>query len=244
MTELLSEASPHLKARLAGLFQLLEGMTATFGQIYLLGTFVVIRDPAATATNILANESLFQIGFASSLIAVGFHLARTLFIYELFKPVNRSVSLFAVFVILVGCAIQTLASLFYLAPLIVLKGVNSALTTEQLQELAYMFIRLNTQTFNIYLVFFGLWCFLIGYLIYKSTFMPRILGILMMITGLGWMTHLYPPLSSQIFPVIATASALGEIPLLLWLLVKGVNDQQWKEQARTQLLVCEAKKFL
>jgi len=77
-----------------------------------------------------------------------------------------------VFVILVGCAIQALTSLFYLAPLIVLKGVNSAFTTEQLQELAYMFIRLNSQTFNIYLVFFGLWCFLVGYLIYKSNFMP------------------------------------------------------------------------
>jgi hypothetical protein len=76
------EASPRLKARCAGIFQLLEGAAAVFGQIYLLGIFVVTRDPAATATNILANESLFQIGFASSLIAVGFHLARTLFIYR------------------------------------------------------------------------------------------------------------------------------------------------------------------
>jgi hypothetical protein len=219
---------------MAGVFQLLEGATSVFGQIYLLGIFVVTRDPAATATNILANESLFQIGFASSLIAVGFHLARTLFIYELFKFVNRSVSLFAVFVILVGCALQALTSLFYLAPLIVLKGVNSAFTTEQLQELAYLFIRLNSQTFNIYLVFFGLWCFLVGYLIYRSNFMPRIFGVLLMITGLGWMTYLFPPLARRIFPLIATASALGEIPLMLWLLVKGVDAQRWKEQAVTQ----------
>jgi hypothetical protein len=226
-------ASPNLKARFAGVFQLLEGAASAFGQVYLLGIFVVARDPAATATNILANESLFQIGFACSLIAVGFHLARTLFIYELFKFVNRSVSLFAVFVILVGCAIQALTSLFYLAPLIVLKGVNSEFTTGQGQELAYTFIRLNAQTFNIYLVFFGLWCFLVGYLIYRSNFMPRILGVLLMISGLGWMTQLFPPLARQIFPLIATASALGEIPLMLWLLVKGVNAQRWKEQART-----------
>ena len=231
MTKLASEASPHLKARLAGLFQLLEGATAVFGQIYLLGMLVVPRDPAATATNILANESLFQIGFASSLIAIGFHLARALFMYELFKIVNGSVALFAVLVILVGCAVQALTSLFYLAPLIVLQGANSAFTTEQLQELAYVFIRLNAQTYNIYLVFFGLWCFLTGYLIYRSTFMPRILGILLMITGLGWITYLFPAFARQIFPLIATASAIGEIPLMLWLLVKGVDAQRWNEQA-------------
>jgi Domain of unknown function (DUF4386) len=234
MTELLSEASPRLKARFAGLFQILEGITSSFGQVYLLGTFVVTSDPAATAANILANETLFQIGFAASLIAVGFHLARTLFIYELFKIVNRSLSVLAVFVILVGCAIQALTSFFYLAPLIVLKAVHSALTTEQLQELAYLFIRLNAQAFNIYLVFFGLWCFLVGYLIYRSNFMPPILGVLLMITGVGWMTYLFPSLARQIFPLIATASGLGEIPLLLWLLVKGVNAESWKEQARTR----------
>ena len=226
-------ASPNLKARFAGVFQLLEGAASAFGQIYLLNIFVVARDAAATATNILANESLFQIGFACSLIAVGFHLARALFIYELFKYVNRSASLFAVFVILVGCAIQALTSLFYLAPLIVLKGVTSEFTTGQVQELAYTFIRLNAQTFNIYLVFFGLWCFLVGYLVYRSNFMPRILGVLLMISGLGWMTYLFPPLARQIFPLIAIASALGEIPFMLWLLVKGVNAQRWKEQART-----------
>jgi hypothetical protein len=75
MTERLAEASPRLKARIAGVFYLLEATTAVFGQIFILGMLVVPRDPAATATNILAHESLFQLGFASSLIAVGFHIA-------------------------------------------------------------------------------------------------------------------------------------------------------------------------
>ena len=154
--------------------------------------------------------------------------------YEVFKIVNRSLALLAVFVILVGCAMQALSSFFYLAPLIVLKGVSSAFTTEQLQELAYLCIRLNAQAFNIYLVFFGLWCFLVGYLMYRANFLPRILGVLLMITGVGWMTYLVPSLARQIFPLIAIASGLGEIPLLLWLLVKGVNAERWKEQARTQ----------
>ncbi len=82
------------------------------------------------------------------------------------------------------------------------------------------------------LVFFGLWCILTGYLIFRSTFLPRILGVLVMISGLGFVTYLYPPLAYRLFmPCIAAASALGEIPLDLWLIVMGVNVQRWKEQA-------------
>jgi hypothetical protein len=231
MEERRVEASPRLKARMAGVFQLLEGAFAVFGQIYLLGMFVVPNDPAATATNILANESLYLVGFASSLIAVVFHLARVLFMYDLLKPVNRSLSLFALLVILVGCAIQALTSLFYLAPLLVLKSGNSAFTVEQLQSSAFMFLKFNAQAFNIYLVFFGVWCVAIGYLIYRSTFLPRIIGVLLAIAGVGWVTQLSPSFARQIFPFVAAASALGEIPLMIWLLVKGVNAQRWKEQA-------------
>jgi hypothetical protein len=90
---------------------------------------------------------------------------------------------------------------------------------------------LNSYAFDIYLVFFGFWCVLIGYLIFRSTFMPRILGVLLAISGLGWMIYLSPPLAHRLFPFIAAASALGEIPLELWLIVMGVNVQRWNEQA-------------
>jgi hypothetical protein len=101
--------------------------------------------------------------------------------YELLKPVNRNLSLLAAFVILVGCAIQALTSLLYLAPLLILRGGSSlsTFTAEQLQALALMFLKLNAYAFDIYLVFFGLWCVLIGYLIFKSTFLPRVLGVLL-----------------------------------------------------------------
>lgn len=224
-------ASPRLKARIAGVFYMLEATTAVFGQIFLLDMFVVPRDPTATATNILANEWLFELGFASSLIAVVFHTVWALLFYDLFKPVNRSVSLLALLVILVGYAIQAITCLFYIARLLVLRGAGPAFTAEQSQALAYMFLRLNTQAFNTYLVFFGFWCVLIGYLIYKSTFMPRIIGALLMIAGLGWTLHLLPTLARQMSPLIFTAAALGEIPLMLWLFVSGVNVQRWKEQA-------------
>jgi hypothetical protein len=230
----ITEASPRSLARMAGVFQGLEGTTATFGQVIVLGRLVVFGKAAATSANILTHERLFWLGFASSLIGVVFHIAWALLLYDLLKPVNRRVSLFAMFVILVGCAIQTLTSVLYLAPMLVLNAGSSlsALAAEQLQALAYVFIRLNGYAFNTYLVFFGLWCVLIGVLIFRSTFLPRVLGVLLAISGLGWMIYLVPPLAVRLFvPYIAGASAVGEIPLLLWFLVVGVNNERWKEQA-------------
>jgi Domain of unknown function (DUF4386) len=234
MMERIAEASPRFKARMAGVFQLLEATTATFGQVIVLGRLIVDGNAAATAAKILGHERLFWWGFASSLIGVAFHIAWALLLYELLKPVNRSLSLLAAFLILVGCAIQALTSLLYLAPLLILQGGSSlsAFTAEQLQALALVFLRLNNYAFDIYLVFFGFWCVLIGYLIVRSTFLPRILGVLLAISGLGWVTYLFPPLAVRLFfPYIAAASALGEIPLELWLIVMGVNAQRWKEQA-------------
>ena len=232
--DLIAEASPRFKARMAGACQLLEAITASFGQVIVLGRLVDSGNGAATAANILGHERLFWAGFASSLMGVAFHIVWALLIYVLLKPVNRSLSLLAAFVILVGCAIQAVTSLLYLAPLLILQGGSSlsAFTAEQLQALALMFLKLNQYAFNIDLVFFGLWCVLTGYLIFRSTFLPRILGVLLAIDGLGFVTYLYPPLAYHLFiPYLAAASALGEIPLELWLIVRGVNVQRWKEQA-------------
>lgn len=235
MMERMAEASPRFKAGMAGVFQLLEALTAAFGQVIVLDRLVVAGNAAATAANILGHERLFWLGFASSLIGVVFHIVWALLFLELFKPVNRSLSLLATFIILVGCAVQALAILFYVAPQVVLEGASSlsGFTAAQLQVLVLVFLKLNGQAFDIYLVFFGFWCVLIGYLIFRSTFLPRILGVLLAIAGLGWVTFLSPPLASHLFPYIAGASALGEIPLELWLIVIGVNNQRWKEQARS-----------
>jgi hypothetical protein len=233
MMERIAEASPRLKARMAGVCQLMEAVTAAFGEVIIPGKLVVAGNAAATAANILGHERLFWLGFVLSLIGVAFHIAWALLMYELLNPVNRSLSRLAAFVILVGCAIQALTSLLYLAPLIILQGGSSlsAFAPEQLQALALVFLRLNDYAFQIYLVFFGVWCLLIGYLIFRSTFLPRILGVLLAISGLGWVTYLYPPFAHRVYPIIAAASALGEIPLELWLIVMGVNVQRWKEQA-------------
>jgi hypothetical protein len=153
--------------------------------------------------------------------------------YELLRPVNKSVSSFAAFVILVGCGVQALSGFLYIAPLLILQGGSSlsAFTPQQLQAFAALFLKLNSYAFDTYLAFFGFWCILIGYLIFKSTFLPRILGVLLTISGLGWTIFLVPPVAHRLFPVIAGASALGELPLELWLIIMGVNAGRWREQA-------------
>jgi Domain of unknown function (DUF4386) len=218
---------------MAGVFEVLEGLTSAFGQVFVLGKLIVSGNAAATAANILGHERLFWLGFVSSLVGVACHIAWILLFYYLFKPVNQSLSLLAAFVGIVVCAMQALTGLLYIAPLLLLQGGSavSAFTTEQLQALAFVFLKVNAYAFDIDLVFFGLWCVLAGYLIFRSTFLPRILGVLLAIDGLGWMAYVVPPFASHLFPFIAAASALAEIPLQLWLVVMGVNPQRWNEQA-------------
>jgi hypothetical protein len=198
------------------------------------GKLVVSGDAAATATNLVAHESLFRAGTAASLVATAFYIAATLLVYELLKPVNKTVSLLAAFFSLVGCAVGALSCLFDLAPFVLLKGGQylSVFTVEQLQALALMFLKVRVvANDNIGLVFFGPHCLFVGYLILRSTFLPRPIGALMVLAGLGWLTFLSPPLAKSLSPYIMMPGALGEISLTLWLIVKGVNVPRWKEQA-------------
>jgi hypothetical protein len=137
----------------------------------------------------------------------------------------------------VGCTIQAFGSLFQIAPLVVLEGSPylSVFKVDQLQAAALMFIKLNTQAAYIYLVFFGLFNLLIGYLIFKSTFLPRILGVLMALSGLGWLTFLSPPLVNYLLTYIEVLGIIAEASLMLWLLVKRVNVERWKAQASAAL---------
>jgi Domain of unknown function (DUF4386) len=97
--------------------------------------------------------------------------------------------------------------------------------------MALMFLELNAQAANIYLIFFGFYDLLIGYLIFRSAFLPRVLGVLMVIAGVGWLTFLSPPLANSLSPTNLVLGFLAELLLMLWLLVMGVNVQRWKERA-------------
>jgi len=232
MVERIAETSPRRKARITGVVYLLYFLTAVLAVFFMRG-IVVDSDAAATAHNILAHEPLFRLGLATSLIATALYIAVTGLFYGLFKPVNRSVSLLAAFFSLVGCAILALSHLFDLAPFVVLGSAQylSAFKVEQLQALTMMFLNFGAQTVNICFVFFGFYCLLIGYLIFRSAFLPRFLGVLMALAGLGWLTFLSPPFANRLSPYNLVLGFLAELSLMLWLLVMGVNVQRWKEQA-------------
>jgi uncharacterized protein DUF4386 len=233
MMERIAEASPRSKARIAGVFYLLTILTRMFVETFVRNQLVVSDDASATATNILAHETLWRWGFAADIIAFASYVVLTALLYELFRPVNRSLSLVAAFFSLVACVVQAISSLFHLAPLVLLGGAPylKVFTAEQLQALALVFLRLRAAAYhNIGLVFFGLYCLLVGILILRSTFLPRIFGVLMVLAGLSYVLFLSPPFARSLQPYILVFPGVGQISLTLWLLVIGVNVQRWKEQ--------------
>jgi len=232
MTERIAETSARPRARITGVVYFFYFLTAVFGEVFLKG-LAVDGNAAATASNILAHQPLFRLGLATGLIATVCYVALTALFYDLFKHVNRSLSLLAAFFSLVGCAILAFASLFRIGPLVVLRGGQylSAFKVEQLRALAFLFLELYGQAVNICFVFFGVYCLLIGYLIFKSAFLPRILGVLMAFAGLGWLTFLSAPLANYLSPYIQILGVFAEGSLMLWLLVMGVNVAKWEEKA-------------
>jgi hypothetical protein len=231
------ETSPRLKARVTGVFYLLTILTGIFAQGFVSGRLVVDGDAAATAANILAHRGLFQLGSAVYLIEMACQIAITALFYDLLKPAGRSVSLLAAFLGLAGCVIKTFSRVFFIVPLFVLEGAHylSVFSAEQLQALALLFLKVNDRGAGIALVFFGFYALLTGYLIIRSTFLPRILGGLSVLGGLGWLSFLYLPLGYRLFPYIAAFGLLGAASLIGWLLVFGVNEQRWKEQASERI---------
>src|SRR5438309_7300059 len=204
MMERIAETSPRLKARITGAFYLLTILTGIFAQGFVSGSLVVDGDAAATATNILMHKSLFQLGFAVYLIEMACQVALTALFYDLLKPAGRSISLVAAFLGLTGSIIKTFSRVFFIAPLFILGGAHylSVFSAEQLQALALLFLKVNDKGAGIALVFFGFYAILTGYLIIKSTFLPRLLGMLSQLGGLGLLTFQYPPLGALLSPFL------------------------------------------
>ena len=225
--------SPRSKARLAAIVMTIESVAAVRGHMRIPGQFIVTNNAAATAANLLGNETLFQFGVSLSLLAVALHIAGVVLFYELVKPVNRTLALISAWVSLIGIALQAVSAIFQQVPLKILHGgqFTSAFTAEQLEGLAYLSLYIQGQTVSMYLIFFGISILLLGYLIFRSGFIPPIVGVLEMLAGAAYLVLLWPPLASAWHPYYLFF-AIGELVLGIWLLFKGVDSERWYERAR------------
>jgi len=234
MVERIAQASPRYKARITGIFYLLTLLAGIVAQGFVSERLIVPGDAATTAARILAHESLYRLGFAVYMVEMACQITFIALFYDLLKPVSRSVSLVAAFLGLAGCVIKAFSRVFYLVPLVMLGGAGSlsVFNRAQLQALALIFLKVNDHGAAMALVFFGWYALLTGYLIFRSGFLPRWLGLWSVIAGAGWLTFLDPLLGYRLFFYLAAFGLLGAVALILWLLVFGVNEGRWREQAK------------
>jgi Domain of unknown function (DUF4386) len=232
--ERLVQTSPRFLARMAGLVAVIT-TTAAFAN-FVIGNMVVPLDAVASAHHILANELLYRLAAAGDVISV-LYIVYTLLIYYLFRPVNRSLALLAALFSLVGIAVGMLIPFFDVAALIVLKDAQPlhAFTQGQLQGMALLFLQLRAWVDILSIMLFGAYDILTGYLIVRSTFMPRLFGVWWAIAGVVYLiysfaTILAPDFAAHLSPWIVIPG-LADLVIPVWLLVFGVNERRWKEQA-------------
>lgn len=222
-------------ARAAGILFLLSMIGGFFGELYIPSRIVVAGDAAATAKNIIESNSLFRLGFAAYLVEGACDIALSLVMYVILKPVQRNLALLAAFFGLVSTAVFAVGELFYFGASLPLGGTEhlKSFSTDQLNTLSFLSLRMYGLAAGIFMAFYGIATGLRGYLVYRSGYLPRLLGILMMLAGLGFIARnfvlvLAPAYLSNIFLVPMFVAGLA---LTLWMLVKGVDVPKWEARA-------------
>jgi hypothetical protein len=238
MRERIAETSPQVYARIGGVLYLIIIVIGFCSEFFVRDKLVVSGDATATAHNIAASESLWRISIAGELILLVCAVALTLILYVLLRPVNKNLALLAVLFNLVEFAIEAVSKLCLFAALF-LSGSAAylkAFEAHQLHALAAISLKLHDYGFGLDLIFFGFACLVYGYLLFRSDYFPRTLGVLMAIAGLSYLANsftliLAPAYAGKTFLILALA-LIGELSLCLWLMVKGVNVAKWIEKAR------------
>jgi hypothetical protein len=236
MTDRTAEASPIVLARAAGLLYLVIIVCAGFSEGYVRSSLIVPGDAAATTSNIQASQWLFRVGFASDLIAFLCDLVVAVLFYQLLKPVSRTLSLVAAcFRLLAHPAIASVNLLNHFNALLLLSGADylRAFSTDQLQALVLLSLTTHKYGYLIGGAFFGLHCLILGYLFFKSDLFPGILGILLVLASVGYLTEsfgnfLFPQYGPLFAWIVAVPAVIAELSLCLWLLVKGVKKDEEK----------------
>ncbi|MHB8869132.1 MAG: DUF4386 domain-containing protein [Thermoleophilia bacterium] len=231
-------SSPQVYARAAGLIYLAIAIIAPFAEFFVRQGLIVLGDVSATAQNIVASESLFRAGFAADLVVFVIEVALAAVLYVLLRPVSRTLALVTSFARLAMATILgfNLLNMFTGLQLLTAPEYATAFDEGQRQALAYVFLSAQSYGYDLGMVFFGLHLVVLGYLVYRSSFLPRILGILLVVSALGYLANsftafLAPEYTETLAVVVVVAAVIGELPLTLWLLIKGVNVERWQQRA-------------
>jgi len=222
-------------AKVAGVLFLLTMVAGFFGEFYAPSHIIVSGDAAATAKNIVAFNSLFRAGFASYLVEAVSDIALSLVMYELLRPVRKDLALLAAFFGLVSTAVFAVAELFYFGASLIVVGAGylKSFSPDQLNALGLLSLKMYGLGGGIFMVFYGLATLLRGYLIYRSDYLPKTLGALLALAGLGFIASnfllvLAPAYASD---VLLLPMFLAAVSMTVWLLVKGVDARKWEARA-------------
>ncbi len=230
-----AETSPQTYARTAGALYLIIIVFGVWSEVFVRSRLVVPGDPAATAGNILANEGLFRLSFAADSIMALSDVALAILLYALLRPVSRTLALMAAAFRLIQTAIVGVNLLNQHAALLILgsAGHLNAFDAGQLNALALLFLDTHSHGYDLGLLFFGVNSLIIGYLVFKAPYIPRLLGVLMAAAGLVYLTGSYllflAPDHAEAFQPAYGVCLLAEAALCLWLLVRGINVKKWEE---------------
>ena len=212
------------RTRAAGFCYLITIVCGVFAELAVRSKLIVSDDAAATAANILAHETLYRAALAADIVMLAAYIAVTLLLYGLFKPVSPDASLFAAWFSLIGIAVLAVNSLNHVAPLLLLQRAAylDAFTAPQLQSLALFALKLHGRGYAISGAFFGVYCITIGWLAFKSGFLPRFIGVLMFAGGAGYaistFVGLLSPATAARLPDFTIAGGIAELALTLSLL--------------------------
>ena len=225
-------------ARLAGILYLIIAVLAAIAHFYVPSTIIVAGDAAATAQNLVNNETLFRLGgVGSELIILLMEIVLSIVLYVLLKPVNKTLALLATVSRLAMTTIHGLNLLNYFFAMAMVSGTGSmaaAFSSEQLNALMMLFLDALNIGFTIGIAFLVLHIFILGYLIFKSGYFPKVLGILFIAAGFGYLFDSFAQLLSTSYTttpgIIAMVIMLSEIAFPIWLLIKGVNKEGWKKR--------------
>jgi hypothetical protein len=237
MTRPSVEPSPQTYARLGGLIYLLIIVFGAFGELAVRGRLIVPGNAAATANSIAASPLLFRAGIAGDLLMHVCDVPLTLIFYRLLLPVSRDLSLLAAFFNLVQTAALVANKIGLLTVVALVRGSQAlrGMDSQQLQTLAWVFLMQHDAGFGVGLIFFGFRCLVVGYLVIRSRYLPPWLGWLQLAAGAGYLINstallLAPVFAHRLFPAILLPPFLGELAMCLWLLIRGVDMQAWRER--------------